>query len=79
VVVAVAVAAVEPASVLALAVVVAVAAEVGVAAVVVLALPSSGRPTHRTAERYRLPQAPQSIVCCLGWCPLRLLPKLHRS
>jgi hypothetical protein len=78
VVVAVEVAAVEPASVLALAVV-AVVAEVGVAAVVVLALPSSGRPTHRTAERYRLPQAPQSIVCCLDWCPLRLLPKLHRS
>jgi hypothetical protein len=78
VVVAVEVAAVEPASVLALAVVV-VAAEVAVAAVVVLALPSLGRPTHRTAERYRSPQAPQSIVCYRGWRRHRLLPKLHRS
>ncbi|MGN6733959.1 MAG: hypothetical protein ACTHMB_18605, partial [Candidatus Binatia bacterium] len=62
----------EPASVLALAVVVAAAVEVA-AAVVVLALPSSGRPTHRTAERYRLPQALRSIFYRRGWRRRRLL------
>jgi hypothetical protein len=78
VVAAVAVAAVEPASVLALAVVV-VVAEVEVAAEVVLALRSSDMPTRRKVARYRLPQALRSICRYLDWCPLRLLPKLHRS
>ena len=47
--------------------------------VVVLALLWLGTPNHRKVERYRLPQALQSICRGLDWCQRLLQPLFRRA
>lgn len=47
--------------------------------VVVLALLWLGTPNHRKVERYRLPQALQSICRGLDWCQRLLQPPFRRA
>jgi len=49
------------------------------AVVVVLALLWLGTPNHRKVERYRLPQALQSICRGLDWCQRLLQPLFRRA